>query len=467
MQVSVETTQGLERKMTIAVPGEQVDTAVAARLQEAAKTVNLKGFRKGKVPLKVVKDKFGLGVRQEVVGEMMNQSYFEAINQQSLKPASQPRIEATNVSEGEDLEFTAVFEVYPKIELPDFSTIEAEKLTAEINDTDIDEMIETLRQQRQTWEPVERSSQDKDMLNIDYVGKKDAEEFEGGQAKGANLVLGSERMIPGFEAGLLEKAAGDTVTLLLKFPDDYHNEELKGQEVEFDITINSISEQALPEVDEEFFKSFGVEDGGMEAFREEVANNMRRELKTSSRNKLKNKLMDAVIDLVDITVPESLITAEITQLRAQALQQMGEGAQSIDPSMLPDDLFKEQANRRVILGLVLGEVIQKNNLQADPAKVRESVEELASTYESPDDVINWYYGNEEQLAAIESGVLEDQVFDTITEQATIVEKQLTYQDVIKPESREPAADEEASDSKEDDGKGDEAAKETGEADPAE
>ena len=434
MQVSIETNEGLKRKMTIAIPGERVETAVNARLQETAKTIQLKGFRKGKVPFKVVKSKFGEGVRQEVIGELMNQSYFEALNQESLKPAGQPQIEAGNLKEGEDFEFSAVFEVYPEVELPDFSKIEVVTLHAEISDSDVDEMIETLRQQRQSWEKVDRAAQENDMVNIDFVGKKDGEGFEGGQMTGTNLELGSGRMIPGFEEGILDRKIGESFTLDLQFPEQYHNEELAGQAVQFDITLNSVSKQILPEADEEFFRSFGVEEGGEGAFREEITNNMTREMKTASRKKFKNKIVDAVIELVDIALPEALIIAEVEQLKNQAFQQMG-GNKEVDLSMLPDEPFQEQAGRRVILGLVLGEVIQQQKLQAEPAKVRESVEELASTYESPDDVINWYYGNKEQLAAIESAVLEDQVFDYIIEQASITDDQVSYKEIMEPEPR--------------------------------
>ena len=439
MQVSIETNEGLKRKMTIAIPGERVETAVNARLQETAKTIQLKGFRKGKVPFKVVKSKFGEGVRQEVIGELMNQSYFEALNQESLKPAGQPQIEAGNLKEGEDFEFSAEFEVYPEVELPDFSKIEVVTLHAEINDSDVDEMIETLRHQRQSWEKVDRAAQENDMVNIDFVGKKDGEGFEGGQMTGTNLELGSGRMIPGFEEGILDRKIGESFILDLRFPEQYHNEELAGQAVQFDITLNSVSKQILPEADEEFFRSFGVEEGGEGAFREEIINNMTREMKTASRKKFKNKIVDAVIELVDIALPEALITEEVEQLKNQAFQQMG-GNKEVDLSMLPDEPFQEQAGRRVILGLVLGEVIQQQKLQAEPDKVRESVEELASTYESPDDVINWYYGNKEQLAAIESAVLEDQVFDYIIEQASITGEEVSYKEIMEPEPRSDQTD---------------------------
>ena len=434
MQVSVETTEGLERKLTIAIPGDRVDTAVNARLQEAAQTIRLNGFRQGKVPLKVVKNKFGKGVRQEVVGELMNQTYFEAIAQESLKPAGQPRIEPTSMDEGKDVEFVAVIEVYPEIELPDFAAIKAERLVAEVSDDDIDEMIETLRKQRQTWVPVERAAADGDMVNIDYVGKKEGEEFQGGKAAGQSLVLGSERMIPGFEDGVIGKSAGEDFTLQLKFPDDYHSEELAGADVEFELTLNTVSEQSLPEVNEDFFKSFGVEEGGMEAFREEVSNNMQREMKTASRNKLKTTLMDALISDLEVAIPAALMSNEIHQLKHQTVQQMG-GGKGFDPHSMPDDLFREQAKRRVTLGLILGEVISQQSIQADADKVRDAGEEIAATYESPEEVVKWYYSNEEQLQGIESSVIEDQVFDYIIEQAQVSDKEVSYQDVIKPESQ--------------------------------
>ena len=442
MQISVETTEGLERKLTIAIPVDRVDTAVNARLQEAAQTIRLNGFRQGKVPLKVVKNKFGKGVRQEVVGELMNQTYFEAIAQESLKPAGQPRIEPTSIDEGKDVEFVAVFEVYPEIELPNFAAIKAERLVAEVSENDIDEMIETLRKQRQTWVPVERAAADGDMVNIDYVGKNGGEEFQGGKAAGQNLVLGSERMIPGFENGVIGKVAGDEFSLQLKFPDEYHSEELAGAEVEFELKLNTVSEQSLPEVNEDFFKSFGVEEGGIEAFREEVTNNMQREMKTASRNKLKTTLTDALIADLEVAIPAALMSNEIHQLKHQTVRQMG-GGQGFNPQNMPDDLFTEQAKRRVTLGLVLGEVISQQNIQADAGKVRAAVEELAATYESPEEVVKWYYSNEEQLKGIESSVLEDEVFDYIIEQAEVSDKEVSYQEVIKPESQGGDADESA------------------------
>lgn len=449
MEISVEATNELERKMTIAVPSEEVDSAVNERLQEAARNVRLNGFRKGRVPLKVVKNRFGKGVRQEVIGELMNRSYFEALSEKKIRPAGQPTIETSNTDEGKDLEFTATFEVYPEITLPDFTEIEVEKLVAEVTDADIDKMIETLREQRHTWQDVDREAADGDMVNIDYVGRQNEEEFQGGKAEGTSLVIGSGRMIPGFEKGLVGARAGDIVTLNLTFPEKYHNAELAGKDADFSVTVNKVSEQVKPELNEEFFASFGVDEGGLEAFREEVAQNMERELKGASRNKVKVKIVDSLMKACEITAPKALIDGEIANLRNQALQRMGAGQQqNFDASLLPDELFKEQAERRVASGLIISEVVSKEGLTPDPSKVRETVEEIASTYESPEEVVNWYYGNEEQMAGIENSVLEDQAFDYILGQARVVEKQVSYEEAIKAEEAPAAiADEPASEGK--------------------
>ncbi|MDT8428594.1 MAG: trigger factor [Pseudomonadales bacterium] len=436
MQVSIESTSGLERRMTIGVPAIEIENAVTARLQEAAKTVKINGFRKGKIPMSVIRKRFGRGVRQEVLGEVMSKSYYDAINQEKLKPAGQPKIEAKTVDEGKDLEFIAIFEVYPEVELADFSKIKVEKLLAEVTDENVDKMIETLREQRQTWDEVKRQAKKGDMLTIDYVGLIDGEEFQGGSAQGSNLILGSERMIPGFEKGLLKKKSGETVSLDLNFPEDYHNREVAGKAVQFQVTINKVAAPVLPELNEEFFAVFGIETGGEEAFRKEVAENMARELKNASRTKLKNRVIESLIKQNKIDVPASLVASEIDTLRQQALQQFG--GQQLDSSLLPDELFREQAERRVTLGLILGEVIKQNKLKADPAKVRSMIEELASTYESPDEVVNWYYGNQEQLNSVQSAALEDQAFDLILTQAQVKEKKVSYDELIKQDSPQTA-----------------------------
>ncbi|MDG1852054.1 MAG: trigger factor [Gammaproteobacteria bacterium] len=438
MQVSIETLTGLERRMTIEVPAEEVESQVRSRLQEAAKTFNMKGFRKGKVPVKVIKNRFGEGVRQEVVGEVISQSWVEAVTKENVKPAGQPSIEPKNLEEGQNLEFIATFEVYPEIELKDFSAVTIEKKQAEILDTDIDKMIETLREQRKIYKEVDRKSQEGDQVNIDFVGTLDGEKFDGGEAKGTKLILGSKRMIPGFEEGLVGVSSGDNLTLPLTFPEDYQNKELAGKEVEFAITVNNVSEPTLPELDDEFFASFDVAEGGLEAFRTEVRANMTRELKNANRNNIKNQVIEGLLEIHEVDAPKALVANEINGLRQQAMQQFG-GGKNIDPSMLPDDLFAEQAKRRVILSLVMSEIVSKNDLKPDADTVRGLIEEMAESYEKPEDVIKWYYSDKEQLANIEAMALEDAVIDMVIDKAKVTESSVSYEEALKPVAKpEPA-----------------------------
>lgn len=433
MQVSIETTTGLERRLTVGVPAEQVDGEVENRLKQAAKTVHLNGFRKGKVPLKVVKQRFGAGVRQEVIGEVMSRSFYEAVQQEGVNPAGQPSIEPKEMGEGKELEFVATFEVYPEVELADVASIAVSKPVAEVTDKDIETMIETLRKQQGTFKNVRRKAVKENRLNIDFVGTKDGEEFEGGKAEGQELVLGSNSMIPGFEDGLIGAKKGEEVVLDLTFPEDYHAEELKGAAVQFTVKVNQVAALELPEMDEEFFKKYGVEEGGEDRFREEVRNNMERELKNAAKNKVKTQVMDGLLDANNVDLPKALVASEIEALRGQMMQQFGGAAENMDlKSILPDDMFNEQAERRVALGLIVGELVKKEELKVDADAVKAMVEEMASTYQDPEEVVNYYYSNRELLAGVESAVLEDQVVDHILEKAKVEEVKSDYEEVIKP-----------------------------------
>ncbi len=438
MQVSIETLSKLERKMTVEVPAETVESQVRNRLQEAARTVSIKGFRKGKVPVKVIQERYGAGVRQEVLGEVMSQSYYQALSQQKVKPAGQPRIEPKSLEAGRNLQFVATFEVYPEVSLGDFSTIALERKTADITDADIDTMIETLRKQRQTWKEASRAAQDGDQVTIDFVGTMDGKEFQGGSAKGTKLVLGSKRMIEGFEAGLVGAKKGEAKTLALKFPENYQNKELAGKPVEFAVTVNEVAAPELPALDDAFFASFDVKSGGVSAFRSEVKNNMARELKNATRNSVKNQVVEGVLKLHTVELPKALVASEIDALRQQTLQQYGGGNQKIDESVLPAEIFRPQAERRVSLGLIMNEVIQKNQLKVDPKAVRRLVEELAESYEQPLEVITWYYSNKEQLAQVEAMALEEAVIDLILSKAKVTEIACSYEEALKP-SATPAA----------------------------
>ncbi|RLA48507.1 MAG: trigger factor [Gammaproteobacteria bacterium] len=439
MQVSIETTSGLERRLTVGVPAERIDTEVNSRLQKAAQNVKLPGFRPGKVPMKVMRQRFGPGVRQEVLGEVMSQSFQEAVMQEKLRPAGQPSIEPKNMDAGKDLEYVATFEVFPDVDVVEMQGFAVEKAVAKVTAEDVDDIIDVFRKQQGSWGTVERAAAEGDKVNVDYVGTKDGEAFEGGTAQDSELELGSGRMIPGFEDGIVGMAAGEEKVLELGFPDDYHSEELKGAAVEFKVTLNSVLELVPAELNEELFVKYGVEDGDEEQFRKEVAQNMSRELKTAVEGKLKQQVMDAVVDAHEaVEVPRALVEQEIAALRNQMLQQFG-GAVSQDMdlnSLLPDDMFSDNAQRRVKLGLVMAELITKHELQADADKVREAIEEMASTYQDPEEVINYYYSNQEQLASVESKVLEDQVVEKLLDDANITENECSYQDAISQKQAE-------------------------------
>jgi trigger factor len=443
MQVSIQTTSGLERRLTIAVPAERIDSEVEARLRKAAGNVRLDGFRPGKVPFKVLKQRFGLGVRQEVLGEVMSRSFGEAIDQEKLKPAGQPEIEPKSVEEGKDLEYIATFEVFPEVELKDFSAVEVVKPVAQVADSDVDNMIETFRKQQATWEVVERGAAEGDKVNIDYVGTKDGEAFEGGSAEATDLELGSGRMIPGFEDGIVGMKAGEEKVVALTFPEEYHAEALKGAAVEFKIKVNAVREQKLAELNDELFEKYGVTEGGEDKFRAEVKENMARELSNATKAKVKNQVMDSILALYpELLVPKALAKQEIKVLRSQMMQQFGGlNGQSLDlEALLPDDMFAEQADRRVRLGLVLNELITKEGIKANADKVKETIEGFASTYEDPQEVINFYYSNQQQLQQVESMVIEDAVVEHVLSKAKVSEKESSYDEVLAPE---PPAESEA------------------------
>lgn len=434
MQVSIQTTSGLERRLTIGVPAERIDSEVNTRLQKASKTVRMDGFRAGKVPMRVLKQRFGAGVRQEVLGEVMSQTFSEAVTQEKLKPAGQPKIETKNIDEGKDLEYVATFEVFPEIELKAFDAVTVEKLNAVVGDADVEKMIAVLREQQGSVEVVERAAAEGDTVNIDYLGTKDGVAFDGGSATGSTLVLGSNQMIAGFESGVVGMKAGEEKVLSLTFPEDYHAEDLKGAAVEFKVTLNSVSEKVPAELNDELFAKFGVTDGGEEKFIADVRQNMTRELDNAAKAKVKNQVMDAVLDLhAEVQVPQSLVAQEIKVLRNQMVQQFGGAAASLDlEALLPDDMFTEQAVRRVKLGLVLNELIVTQEIKATAEKVKETIEGFAATYEDPQEVINYYYGNQQQLQQVESMVVEDMVVEHILSKATVTEKDSTYDEVLAP-----------------------------------
>lgn len=428
MQVSVETTSNIERRMTIGVPAQEIDQAVQKRLQETARTVKMNGFRPGKVPMRVVKRRFGDSVRQEIVGEVMRDNYIKALQEQDINPAGWPKFEPKTMEEGKDLEFVAIFEVLPEVELGDFSKISVEKPKAEIADKDVDTMIDNLRRQQATMKSVKRKSKNKDVVLIDFKGTVDGEEFEGGAAENHKLTLGSGQMIPGFEKGIVGGKAGEELEIEVTFPEDYQNEDLAGKPAKFDIKIHDVQEPQLPELDAEFFKKFGIDAEDEAAFREEVQKNMERELKQAVSNKVKNDVVEGLLESTELEVPTALVDQEIDRLRQDAVQRFGG---QVDFQQLPKEIFEEQARRRVKTGLLFQEVVKQNDLKADPAKVDEKIQEIASTYEQPEEVVAHFNSSPEQKQQIESSVLEDAVVDLILDQAKVKEKKLKYEEAIQ------------------------------------
>ncbi|BDM23934.1 trigger factor [Pseudomonas sp. LRP2-20] len=435
MQVSVENTSALERRMTIAVPAERVENEVNKRLQQTAKRAKVAGFRPGKVPMSVIRQRFEADARQEAFGDLVQASFYEAIVEQKLNPAGAPAVEPKSFEKGKDLEFVAIFEVFPEFTVAGFDSINVERLSAEVADADLDNMLEVLRKQNTRFEAVERAAQNDDQVNIDFVGKVDGEVFAGGSAKGTQLVLGSGRMIPGFEDGLVGAKAGEERVVNVTFPEDYQNLDLAGKAAEFTITVNSVSAPVLPELNEEFFAQFGIKESTLEGFRTEVRKNMERELRQAIKTKVKNQVMDGLLAANPIEVPKALLENEVNRLRVQAVQQFGG---NIKPEQLPAELFEEQAKRRVVLGLIVAEVVKQFELKPDEDKVREMIEEMASAYQEPEQVISWYYKNDQQLNEVRSVVLEEQVVDTVLQKATVTDKSVSYEDAVKP-AQAPAA----------------------------
>ncbi|MEG1816871.1 trigger factor [Pseudomonas sp.] len=436
MQVSVENTSALERRMTIAVPAERVESEVNKRLQQTARRAKVPGFRPGKVPMSVIRQRYEDAARQEAFGDLVQASFYEAVVEQKLNPAGAPAVEPKSFEKGGDLEFVAIFEVFPEFTVAGFESIAVERLSAEVTDADLDNMLEVLRKQNVRFEVADRAAQNEDQLNIDFVGKVDGEAFAGGSAQGTQLVLGSGRMIPGFEEGLVGAKAGEERVLNLTFPEDYQNLDLAGKTAEFTVTVNSVSEPKLPELTEEFFAQFGIKETGIDGFRAEVRKNMERELRQAIKTKVKNQVMDGLVAANPIEVPKALLENEVNRLRVQAVQQFGG---NIKPEQLPAELFEEQAKRRVVLGLIVAEVVKQNDLQPDEARVREMIQEMASAYQEPEQVVAWYYKNDQQLNEVRSVVLEEQVVDTVLQKATVTDKSVSYEEAIKP-VQAPAAD---------------------------
>ena len=426
MQVSVESTGALERRMEVQVPAERVEKAVDERLQRMSRTVRLKGFRPGKVPVKVVRQQFGQQVRQEVLGDVMQSTFNEAVVQEKLTPAAGPRIEPINLEQGADLKYAAIFEVLPQIEIKGVESLNVERPAATVSSADVDAMIQNLREQRPTYNVVEREARDTDRVTIDFEGTIDGVPFEGGKAENFPIDLGAGRMLADFEAGLRGAKAGDKKDIELTFPATYAAN-LAGKQAKFAITVHKVEERQLPELNEEFAKVYGVEEGGIERLRSEVQENMERELGEAIKARVKKQILDGLLAANPIELPKSMVDAQVRELQLDAARRMGARDASQIP---PPEGFQDTARRRVALSLLIGEIIRNANIQVDQAQVQARFEELAAQYPDQGQALQQYRANPQFRRQMESAVLEDQVIDWLTQRAQVAEKPSTFKEIM-------------------------------------
>lgn len=429
MQVSVESGQGLEKRMQVDVPAEQVTQAVEKKLQSLSRNVRMDGFRPGKVPMKVVRQRFGEQAKHEAYGEIIQATFYQAASQQNLKPAGEPSIELRDDNDDGGFGYTATFEVMPEITISGLSDMTVSKPVAEVADEDVDAMIEKLRKQRTTWTDVDREAQAGDTVHMNFTGYLDGEAFEGGSAENVPLELGSGSMIPGFEDALMGAKADEERKFDVTFPEDYRAEHLAGKQVTFDAKVLKVAEPTLPDVDDEFASAFGVEEGGVEGLRAEIRKNMTRELQQKLGQMTKERVMDALLAVNPIDVPKAMVDEEAERVKQQTQQEMAQAGQQSNLD-LPLSLFEEQAKRRVALGLLLGAIMGEQNLELDQTRVQAMIEDFASSYEKPEELVQWYATNPEQRRQVESLVLEEQVVDWLLDQAQVTEEQMSFSGVV-------------------------------------
>ena len=435
MQVTSEAVSGVARRLTVTVPTSRVNEQFEARLKRTSKTVKINGFRPGKVPLDVVRREYGAGIYNEVVNDVIRDSVFQAIQQEKINAVGMPNIDKVE-NKDDTLVFEATVEVYPEVEVK-FEGLEVERKTAEVGDKDVDQMIENLQKQRAGWAETKGMAKKDMQVTFDFEGTVDGEKFEGGTAEDFKLVLGSGRMIPGFEDGIVGMKKGEEKVIDVTFPEDYQAENLAGKAAQFKITVKLVEKPKLPEIDAEFLKTFGLtEEEGVEKLKADVRKNMDREVKNGLRNQVKAATFDALVAANEVEVPESMLAQEIDRQRQQMIQQFtqqfgAQGAQAFDSSMLPDDLFKEQAQKAVKLGVLVSKVLADAKIEVDPARVEAYIDDMASSYEDPTEVIEYFKNDKQQRAQIEAVVLEDQIVDHILASAKVTDKAVSYEELLK------------------------------------
>ncbi len=425
MQFSVSTGAGLERRIEVAIPHTRVSGQVERRLRELSRTASLKGFRPGKVPLPVIKRQFGAQVHGDTVSDLIRESFNEAIDKEKLRPAGGPRIEPISLEPGSDLKYAAVFEVMPEVAVKPVTDLAVERPAVEVNESDVDAMIESMRRQRVEYREVEREARNGDRVSVDFQGRLDGTPFPGGEGKDTPFVLGGGRAIADFEAALIGMKAGERKTVPVTFPANYAAKELAGKTTEFDLAVNRVEEEVLPPVDDAFAQAFGLSEGGVDTLREEVRASMEREAAEAIRNRLKTQVFDALARENPVELPKSLVDEQVQELQLDLLRRSGR--QVTDASQLPPrEPFEEPARRRVALGLLVGEIIRQENLQVDRDRVRTRVDEISAAYPNADEVRRAYLQNQEALRQVEQSVLEDQVVEWVVGQAKVTDRPVSF-----------------------------------------
>ncbi len=429
---TIETTQGLERRVSITVPAENVKTAVREETKRAAKNVRVDGFRKGHVPAQIVEKRFGASIRQDVLNDLLPRHFFDLMFKEKVNLAGRPTFAIEKFEDGQDLVFTATFEVYPEVELKGLENIKVEKPTVEITEADVDNMVNVLRKQQATWSESKDAAKAEDRVTIDFVGSVDGEEFEGGKATDFVLAMGQGRMIPGFEDGIVGHKAGEQFDIDVTFPAEYHAENLKGKAAKFAITLKKVEVQVLPELTDEFVAKFGPNTKTVDDLRAEIRKNMQRELKNALVARVKQQVIDGLIAENAIDVPVSAVDEEIEVLRKQATQRFGGNAQQT--AQLPRELFEEQAKRRVQVGLLFSAVIKANELKADEDLVKAMIADIASAYEQPAEVVEYYSKNNELMGNVRNVVLEEQAVNAVLAKAQVTEKAASFDEIMNPKA---------------------------------
>ena len=428
MSISIETLEGLQRRVTITVAADKIEAAYKEQLKGYAKNARVDGFRKGKVPHSIIEQRFGVAARQEVLSDEMQRAFFDAVIAEKINLAGRPTFTPNNYQPGQEFSFSVTFEVFPEVELKGLENIEVEKPVVEISEADLDKMVDVLRKQQATWAESQEAAKAEDRVTIDFVGSVDGEEFEGGKATDFVLAMSQGRMIPGFEEGIVGHKAGEQFDIDVTFPTEYHAENLKGKAAKFAITLKKVENMVLPELTEEFVKKFGNAKS-VEDLRAEIKKNMQRELNNAVTARVKNQVINGLIAQNDIEVPAAAVAEEVDVLRQQAVQRFGGKPEMA--AQLPAELFEAEAKRRVQVGLLLSTVIGANELKVDEARVEAMIADIASAYEQPAEVVEYYAKNRQLTENIHNVVLEEQAVDTVLAKAKVTEKAMSFDELMQ------------------------------------